>query len=231
MNAPRVVVIEDDPSLRRFLKAVLGDAGYDVYLAESGERGLVEAGARRPDLVLLDLGLPDLDGLEVLARLRRWSSTPVIILSARGEEVGKVRALDAGADDYLVKPFGSDELLARLRVARRHAARTAQGDEVFESGTLRIDLVAHSVMVRGVRVHLTVTEFKLLGELVRAAGRVLTHRQLLTAVWGPTHAADTHYLRLYMAQLRSKLEQDPTDPQLLLTEVGVGYRLAVDDDP
>jgi two-component system KDP operon response regulator KdpE len=231
MNALRIVVIEDDPSLRRFLKAVLGDAGYDVYLAESGERGLVEAGARRPDLILLDLGLPDLDGLEVLARLRRWSSTPVIILSARGEEVGKVRALDAGADDYLVKPFGSDELLARLRVARRHAARTARGDAVFESGTVRIDLVAHSVMVRGVRVHLTVTEFKLLGELVRAAGRVLTHRQLLTAVWGPTHAADTHYLRLYMAQLRSKLEQDPTDPQLLLTEVGVGYRLAVDDDP
>lgn len=231
MNAPRVVVIEDDPSLRRFLKAVLGDAGYDVYLAESGERGLVEAGARRPDLILLDLGLPDLDGLEVLARLRRWSSTPVIILSARGDEVGKVRALDAGADDYLVKPFGSDELLARLRVARRHAARTSQGDEVFESGTVRIDLVARSVLVRGVRVHLTVTEFKLLGELVRAAGRVLTHRQLLTAVWGPTHADDTHYLRLYMAQLRSKLEQDPTDPHLLLTEVGVGYRLAVDEEP
>lgn len=224
-------MIEDDPSLRRFLKAVLGDAGYDVYLAESGERGLVEAGARRPDLILLDLGLPDLDGLEVLARLRRWSSTPVIVLSARGDEVGKVRALDAGADDYLVKPFGSDELLARLRVARRHAARTSQGDEVFESGTVRIDLVAHSVMVRDVRVHLTVTEFKLLGELVRAAGRVLTHRQLLTAVWGPTHADDTHYLRLYMAQLRSKLEQDPTDPHLLLTEVGVGYRLAVDEEP
>jgi two-component system KDP operon response regulator KdpE len=231
LNAPRVIVIEDDPSLRRFLKAVLGDAGYDVYLAESGERGLVEAGARRPDLILLDLGLPDLDGLDVLARLRRWSSTPVIVLSARGDEVGKVRALDAGADDYLVKPFGSDELLARLRVARRHAARTSQGDDVFESGTVRIDLVAHSVMVRDVRVHLTVTEFKLLGELVRAAGRVLTHRQLLTAVWGPTHADDTHYLRLYMAQLRSKLERDPTDPHLLLTEVGVGYRLAVDEEP
>jgi two-component system KDP operon response regulator KdpE len=231
MSEPRVVIIEDDPQLRRFLKAVLGDAGYDVYLAETGERGLIEAGARRPDVILLDLGLPDLDGLEVLARLRRWSSTPVIILSARGEEVGKVRALDAGADDYLVKPFGSDELLARLRVARRHAARTAQGDEVFESGAVRIDLAAHSVLVRGVRVHLTVTEFKLLGELVRAAGRVLTHRQLLTAVWGPTHADDTHYLRLYMAQLRSKLEQDPTDPQLLLTDVGVGYRLAVGDEP
>jgi two-component system KDP operon response regulator KdpE len=231
MTDPRVVVIEDDPQLRRFLKAVLGDAGYDVYVAESGERGLIEAGARRPDVILLDLGLPDLDGFEVLARLRHWSSTPVIILSARGDEVGKVRALDAGADDYLVKPFGSDELLARLRVARRHAARTAQGDEVFESGGVRIDLAAHSVVVRGACVHLTVTEFKLLGELVRAAGRVLTHRQLLTAVWGPTHAGDTHYLRLYMAQLRSKLEQDPADPQLLLTEVGVGYRLAVGDEP
>lgn len=230
MSEPRAVVIENDPSLRRFLKAVLGGAGYEVYLAETGERGLSEAAARRPDVILLDLGLPDIDGNDVLARLRSWTATPVIIISARGDENGKVRALDAGADDYLVKPFGSDELLARLRVARRHAARTSQGDEVYDRDDVRIDVAAHRVTVRGEHVHLTATEFKLLSELVRASGRVLTHRQLLTAVWGPTHADDTHYLRLYMAQLRSKLEQDSTDPQLLQTEVGVGYRLVAGDD-
>ena len=226
MSAPRVLVIEDDPQLRRFLRTVLSDVGYDVYLAESGDRGLVEAAARRPEVILLDLGLPDCDGNEVLNRLRRWSATPVIIISARGDEAGKVRALDSGADDYLVKPFGSDELLARLRVARRHAGRTGQGDEVYEFDGVRIDLAAHVVAVNGQQIHLTATEFKLLGELTRAAGRLLTHRQLLTAVWGPSHAADTHYLRLYMAQLRAKLERDPTDPHLLLTEAGVGYRLA-----
>jgi two-component system KDP operon response regulator KdpE len=228
MSALRVVVIEDDPPLHRYLRRVLGDAGYDVYSAETAQRGLAEASARRPDLILLDLGLPDGDGLQVLTLLRQWFSTPVIVLSARGDEATKVRALDSGADDFLVKPFGNDELLARLRVAQRHLLRGVGKEGVFELGDVIIDLATRKIMARGVPVHLTATEFKLLCELVTAGGRVLTHGQLLTAVWGPTHSTDTHYLRLFMAQLRAKLEADPTNPQLFLTEQGVGYRIAVD---
>lgn len=223
---PRIVVIEDDPQMRRFLRAALGSSGYDVYGGETARRGLAEAAARRPDAVLLDLGLPDMDGLDVLRQLRGWSSMPVIILSARGQERVKVQALDNGADDYLVKPFGTGELLARLRVALRHASRTVAGSEIYQAHGVKIDLTARRITARGREVHLTPTEFKLLAELVRNAGRVLTQKHLLREVWGPGHLADSHYLRLYMVQLRNKLEQDPTDPRLLLTEQAVGYRLA-----
>lgn len=223
---PRIVVIEDDAQIRRFLRAALTAANFDVYEAETAHRGLAEAAARRPDAILLDLGLPDVDGLEVLARLRDWTSTPVIILSARGQEEMKVGALDAGADDYLVKPFGTGELLARLRVALRHASRSGTSGETYRAFDLSVDLDARRIEIGGREVHLTPTEFKLLSELVRHAGKVLTQRHLLRAVWGPAHDHDAHYLRLYMSQLRNKLEQDPTDPRLLLTEQGVGYRLA-----
>lgn len=224
----RIVVIEDDPQIRSFLATALAAAGYEVFESETGRRGLSEVAARRPDIVLLDLGLPDMNGLEVLAKLRAWSTTPVVILSARGQEEMKVRALDAGADDYLVKPFGTPELLARLRVSLRHAHRGADGKDSFSAGDFSVDFSARRVTVRDRDVRLTPTEFKLLVEFVRHAGRVLTHRQLLRAVWGPDHAEDTHYLRLFMAQLRRKLEDDPADPQLLLTEQGVGYRLQAD---
>jgi len=223
---PRIVVIEDDPQIRRFLRVALATGGYEAYEGDTAQRGLAEAAARRPDAVLLDLGLPDMDGLEVLARLRASSAIPVIVLSARGQEEVKVRALDGGADDYLVKPFGTGELLARLRVALRHRSRRESGDAVYRAHGITVDLDVRRVEAHGQDVHLTPTEFKLLAELVRHAGKVLTQRHLLREVWGPSHLEDTHYLRLYMAQLRHKLELDPTDPRLLLTEQGVGYRLA-----
>lgn len=229
MSRPRVVLVEDDPDIRKVLLALLSMEGYTVYLAETGARGLSEIAARRPDIVLLDLGLPDLDGLSVLRKVRSWSTTPVVVISALGEETLKVQALDTGADDYLVKPFGRKELLARIRVAMRHAAKEIQPDGAFEHAGIAIDISRRRVTVHGVEVRLTVTEFKLLTELVRAAGRVVTHRQLLVSVWGPSHAKDTHYLRLYMSQLRSKLEEDPACPEKLLTEQGVGYRLATPD--
>jgi two-component system, OmpR family, KDP operon response regulator KdpE len=222
----RIIVIEDDPQIRRFLRNVLHSAGYSLYEAETAARGVVEAAARRPDLVLLDLGLPDADGIETLRQLRSWNQVPVIVISARDQEHIKVQALDLGADDYLVKPFGTEELLARIRVALRHAARDARGEAEYASAGLTVDLEARRVVAHGRDIKLTPTEYALLAELVRNAGRVVTHRQLLRAVWGPAHATDTHYLRLYMAQLRAKLELDSSDPQLLLTEQGVGYRLA-----
>ena len=227
---PLVLVVEDEPQVMRFLRATLPAHGYRVLEAASGAQALVQAQTQQPDLVLLDLGLPDLDGLEVTRRIRAWSAVPIVVISARGQERDKVQALDAGADDYLTKPFGTEELLARMRVALRHAARVAggAGETVFEMGELRVDLAARLVYRRGEEVRLTRTEYRLLAALVKHAGKVLTHRQLLIEVWGPGSASETHYLRVYMAQLRHKLEADPARPRCLLTETGVGYRLRAD---
>jgi len=224
----RILLIEDDPQIRRFLRAALGENDYEVFDAETAQRGLAEAAARRPDVILLDLGLPDMDGLDVVKRLRSWTAIPIIVVSARGQEDAKVAALDCGADDYLVKPFGTSELLARIRTAWRHANRSATKDATVTGHGVVIDFDRRKVTRGGTEVHLTPTEFRLLSELARHAGKVLTHRHLLREVWGPTHAEDAHYLRIYMGQLRSKLEDDPTDPQLLRTEQAVGYRLDAD---
>jgi two-component system KDP operon response regulator KdpE len=225
-----VLVVDDEPQVLRFLRASLGAHGYRLVEATTGEQALVEAATRAPDLVLLDLGLPDLDGVEVARRLREWSAVPIVVLSARGQENDKILALDAGADDYLTKPFGTGELLARMRVALRHADRVAAGlgDSAVETGDLRVDLAARRVLVRGVEVRLTRTEFNLLAALAKHAGKVLTHRQLLQEVWGPGSTGQSHYLRVYMGQLRHKIEQDAARPRYLLTETGVGYRLALD---
>jgi two-component system KDP operon response regulator KdpE len=230
-----VLVVEDEPQVMRFLRATLPAHGYRLIEAATGAQALVEAQTRQPDLVLLDLGLPDLDGLEVTRRLRAWSGIPIVVISARGQERDKVQALDMGADDYLTKPFGTDELLARMRVALRHALRSSggpgaasAGETVFEMGEVRVDFGARIVYRRGEEVRLTRTEYRLLAALVRHAGKVLTHRQLLVEVWGPGAVEETHYLRVYMAQLRHKLEDDPARPRHLLTETGVGYRLKVD---
>jgi two-component system, OmpR family, KDP operon response regulator KdpE len=224
---PRILVIEDEPPLRRFLRVTLGTQDYDVVEAASGEEGIRQAAALGPDLIILDLGLPDMDGVVVARRLREWSAVPVIVVSARGKEQDKVVALDAGADDYLTKPFGVAELLARVRVALRHAsaANPETGEPVYEVGGLRVDLARREVAVEGRPVRLTPNEFKLLTALVKGGGRVLTHRQLLREVWGPA-ADESHYLRVYMNQLRQKIEPQPARPRYLLTETGVGYRLA-----
>jgi two-component system KDP operon response regulator KdpE len=225
---PVVVVIEDDPQIRRFLRTGLGSHGFEVHEAEGGRAGLTAAENRKPDLVILDLGLPDLDGVEVVKRLRQWTPVPIVVLSARITEGDKIAALDAGADDYLTKPFGLGELLARIRVALRHANRPERADAegVFSVGDLKVDLAHRRVQVRGAEVRLTPIEYRLLTVLVRNAGKVLTHRQLLREVWGPSHIEHTHYLRIYTANLRHKLEADPARPRFLLTESGVGYRLA-----
>jgi two-component system KDP operon response regulator KdpE len=222
-----VLVIEDEQPMRRLLRSALASQGYRLLEAASGEEGLREAATRSPDLVLLDLGLPDLDGLQVTRRLREWSTVPIIVLSARGLEHDKISALDAGADDYVTKPFAMGELLARMRVALRHDARAAGEHEpaVLEFGELRIDLPRRRVTHREQEVKLTPIEFRLLTALARFPGRVLTHEQLLRQVWGPGYVHQRHYLRVYMAQLRHKLEVDPARPQVLLTEPGVGYRL------
>ena len=224
---PLVLLIEDEPQMRRFLGATLRAHDYQVVEAATAREGLSQAAGRNPEVILLDLGLPDLDGLEVTRQIRRTARTPIIVLSARGQEHDKVNALDLGADDYLTKPFGVSELLARLRVALRHAALPpgAQGELVFKSGELRVDLERRQAFRGEEEVHLTPTEYKLLAALIRNAGRVLTHRQLLHEVWGANYGDQTHYLRVYMAQLRHKLERDPTRPRLLTTEPGVGYRL------
>ena len=197
--------------------------------AETGARGATDAGTHKPDLAIVDLGLPDFDGVEVIRRIREWSPMPIVVLSARIQERSKIEALDAGADDYVTKPFGVGELLARVRVALRHAARPANGEEVLRLGETTIDFGKRRATRAGAEVHLTPIEFKLLARLGKHLGMVVTHRQLLTEVWGPTHAADTHYLRVYLKQLREKLEADPVRPRHLLTETGVGYRL-VDND-
>jgi two-component system KDP operon response regulator KdpE len=223
-----VVLIEDEPQIRRFLRATLGSSGYRLHEATSGEDGLVEAATRQPDVVILDLGLPDIDGLQVIRRLREWSTVPIIVLSARGQERDKVAALDAGADDYVSKPFAVGELLARLRVALRHAAVGESGEPTFTVAGLRVDQVKRLVQMDGKDVHLTPIEYRLLTTLVRHAGRVVSQRQLLKDVWGPAHTDQAHYLRVYMGTLRRKLEQDPARPRYLLTEPGVGYRLAAE---
>jgi two-component system KDP operon response regulator KdpE len=223
-----VLVVEDELAIRRFLRPSLASQGYRVLETATGEEGLLQAAQRQPDLVILDLGLPDLDGLEVIRRLREWTARPIIVLSARGAEPDKVAALDAGADDYVAKPFTVGELLARVRVALRHAARANQqtGDPGFAAGPLRVDLARRQVWVDGVEVRLTPIEYRLLAVLVQHAGRVVTHRQLLREVWGPGHAEQTHYVRVYLASLRRKLEADPARPRFLRTEPGVGYRLS-----
>jgi two-component system KDP operon response regulator KdpE len=222
---PLILVIEDEPQMRRFLRVSLANSGYQLIETENGEDGLSQAAARSPDLILLDLGLPDQDGVAVTARLREWSKAPIIVLSARGREEDKVTALDQGADDYLTKPFGMSELLARIRVALRHAATTEAGAAEFVVGELKVDFSRRQVFVEGTEVHLTPIEYKLLALLVKNAGRVLTHRHLLRDVWGPNYVDHTHYLRVYMGQLRHKLESNPSRPVYLVTEPGVGYRI------
>jgi two-component system KDP operon response regulator KdpE len=230
VTAPLVLLVEDDPPIRALLRTVLAAEGYRLAEADTGERAVRLAAQQPPDLVVLDLGLPDVDGQDVLRRLREWLGAPIIVLSARDQEKQKVAALDAGADDYLTKPFGTGELLARVRVALRHAARRAGEPEsaVFESADLRVDLAARRVFVRGAEVRLTPLEYKLLATLVRHAGKVLTHRFLLNELWGPGHH-EPHHLRVFMASLRRKVERDPAQPRHLLTDQGVGYRLAVED--
>ncbi|MGB9093020.1 MAG: response regulator [Gallionella sp.] len=223
-----IIVIEDEAQIRRFLRTSLASEGYQIVEAETGRQGLSEAATHKPDLIILDLGLPDMDGVEVVKGVRAWSSVPVIILSARSQEGDKISALDAGADDYLVKPFSVGELLARIRVALRHAYSAASGEEagVFTVDQLKVDLIHRRVTVSGAEVHLTPIEYRLLTVLVKHAGKVLTHRLLLKEVWGPNYVDRAHYLRIYMGILRHKLEKDPARPHFLLTEVGVGYRLA-----
>ena len=227
MSAPRlaILLVEDEPEIRRFLRASLGVEGYRVVESSTGRRGAIDAGTHKPDLAIVDLGLPDIDGINVIRRIREWSSMPVIVLSARAQERSKIEALDAGANDYVTKPFAMGELLARVRAALRHAVRIDAGSAVLRMDDVEVDFDARTVQRDGQPVHLTPIEFRLLAALAKSAGMVVTHRRLLAEVWGPTHERDTHYLRIYMKQLREKLEADPVQPRFLLTETGVGYRL------
>ena len=225
--APRqanILIVDDEVQIRRLLRVTLEANGCRVFEAANGQEGLVQAAQCRPDAIILDLGLPDMDGVEVLKRLREWSKVPVLVLSVRDGEDDKVSALDHGADDFINKPFGTAELLARLRVAQRHA-QPLPDNALFRSGPLEVDLAARIVTVRGREVKMTPTEYSLLRLLVRNAGKVITHRQLLKEVWGPNYGDQTHYLRVYIAHLREKIEASPGRPELLLTEPGVGYRL------
>ena len=226
-EGPLILVVEDEPQLRRYLRVTLSPHGYRVIEAVNAREGELLCASHHPDLILMDLGLPDLDGLVLTRRLREWCTAPIIVVSARGMEQDKIQALDEGADDYLTKPFGSGELLARIRVALRHVHSEAggAGTPVFELGEWRIDQTRREVSVAGQLVHLTPNEYKLLVTLVKHAGLVLTHHQLLKEVWGSVQGAQPHYLRVYMAQLRQKLEADPARPVHLITEPGVGYRL------
>lgn len=226
-NLPSVLIIEDEMAIRRFLRASLSANGYAIYESATGGEGLMLASSHLPDVIILDLGLPGMDGLEVTRRLREWATMPIIVLSARGKENDKIAALDAGADDYLTKPFSVGELLARMRVALRHASQRAGAapQPVFEAGNLKIDFGRRLVFVEDKQIHLTPIEFKLLATLAKHAGMVITHQQLLREVWGPAYASEAHYLRVYMRQLRNKIETQPAQPRYLLTEPGVGYRL------
>jgi two-component system KDP operon response regulator KdpE len=230
MSEPVIVLIEDEPQIRRFLRATLTGQGYRLFEAGTGTDGVVEVATRQADVVIIDLGLPDMDGLEVIRRVREWSAVPIIVLSARGQERDKVAALDAGADDYIGKPFGAGELLARVRVALRHGAGAArEGEEApFTIGDLKVDRLHRRVFVGATEARLTPIEYRLLVTLVKHAGKVLTHQHLLREVWGPGHTEQAHYLRVYMAHLRHKLEAEPARPRYLLTEPGVGYRLAAE---
>ncbi|MFA5984352.1 MAG: response regulator [Methylococcaceae bacterium] len=226
---PVIVMIEDDPAIRRFLRTSLRTQAISVFEADTGKQGIVEAGVRKPDLVILDLGLPDMDGVDVVKAIRAWSDMPIIILSARHGEQHKIAALDAGADDYLTKPFSFGELMARIRVALRHALKPSGqlGNQIYSHDDLQIDLRNRIVSKAGNEIHLTPIQFRLLSVLVKQAGKVITHQQLLKEVWGPSYQENDHYLRIYMSQLRRKLETDPTRPAFLLTESGVGYRFKV----
>jgi two-component system KDP operon response regulator KdpE len=227
-----ILLVEDEPQMRRFLRVTLQSQGYDLIEADSGRSGLTQTATRNPDVVLLDLGLPDVDGLSVLAGIREWSQVPVIVISAREQERDKITALDSGADDYLTKPFNAGELLARIRVALRHRTELQGGqpEPMFSLDTLKVDLVKRQVFVSDVEVHLTPIEYKLLSYLIKNAGKVVTHKQLLKEVWGPAYADQTHYVRIYMGTLRHKLEEDPARPKFLLNEPGVGYRLRDEPD-
>lgn len=226
---PRLLVIDDEPAILRALGTGLRARGYDVVTATTGQDGLSRVALDAPDVIVLDLGLPDLDGVEVCRRIRTWTETPIVVLSAHGTEARKVEALDEGADDFITKPFGMPELEARLRVALRHRARATRDadheDSVIELGPLRVDLAARQVWVRDRSVELTAREFDFLSYLARHAGKVITHRMLLESVWGPGYGTETHYLRVYASHLRKKLEDDPAQPRLLLTSPGVGYQL------
>ena len=224
-----ILIVEDEAAIRRVVKSALTAEGYRVVEAATGQRGAIDAATHKPDLAIIDLGLPDFDGIDVIRRIRSWSAMPLIVLSARAQERAKVEALDAGADDYVIKPFGVGELLARVRVALRHAVRAPSGQNVLRLSTATIDLDARRARVGDAEVHLTPIEFRLLACMARHLCLVVTQRQLLTEVWGPTHAADTHYLRIYMKQLRDKFEPDPVRPRHFITETGVGYRLLADE--
>lgn len=223
-----ILIIEDEPEIRRFLRSALTAEGYKVVESASARRGVIDASTHKPDLAIIDLGLPDLDGVEVVKRIREWSPIPLIVLSARAQERSKILALDAGADDYVTKPFGIGELLARVRAALRGTVRPASGGNRLKLGEVVIDLDARTATRAGQAVHLTPTEYRFLTCLARKPGAVMTQQQLLTEVWGPSHASDTHYLRIYAKQLRDKLESDPLRPRHLITETGVGYRLECD---
>lgn len=223
--AARILVVEDDADIRRFVRLTLEAEGHEVFEADGMKRGLIEAGTRRPDILVLDLGLPDGDGVDLIRELRAWSAMPIIVLSARSAENDKIAALDAGADDYLVKPFGAGELLARVRAQlRRHLHQTPSGDTEIRFGDVSVDLIKRHVERQGQTVHLTPIEYKLLTCLIMQPDRVVTHQQLLKAVWGPGHSQDMHYVRVHMGNLRKKVEAVPSMPKHLLTEAGIGYR-------
>jgi two-component system, OmpR family, KDP operon response regulator KdpE len=224
-----ILLVEDEPDIRRFLRSTLAAEGYRVVESPSASRGAIDAGTHKPDLAIVDLALPDYDGRELIREIRKWSSMPIVVLSARHQERTKIEALDAGADDYVTKPFGVGELLARVRAALRHAARSPAG-QMLVLGSAQVDLRKRRAWRDGAEVHLTPIEFRLLAYLAKHLGMVVTHRQLLAEVWGPSYVEQTHYLRIYMKQLRDKLEADPMRPRHFLTETGVGYRLIADDD-
>jgi two-component system KDP operon response regulator KdpE len=228
---PAVLVIDDEPDLRQLLRTSLTADGYRVIESATGPRGAIDAGSHKPDVAIIDLALPGMHGLDVIRQIRRWSAMPIIVLSARTQESTKVEALDAGADDYVTKPFSMPELLARVRVAVRHTLRPPGGGTVLTLGDTVVDLDARTATRNAREIRLTPTEFRMLAVLAKHLGMVVTHRQLLREVWGPTHEQDTHYLRIYMKQLRDKLEQSAAAPRHLLTEIGIGYRLVASDTP
>lgn len=227
MNIATIVIIEDDPAIRRFLHTGLTAQGFKSFEAETGKQGIIEASIRKPDFIILDLGLPDIDGVDVIKHIREWSTLPIIILSARNSEQHKIEALDAGADDYLTKPFSLGELLARIRAALRRSSISSEQHELFHTGVLTVDLFKRQVLLNNEEIHLTPIQYRLLSVLVKNAGKVLTHQYLLKEVWGPGYKENSHYLRIYMSQLRQKLEIDSTQPQYLLTESGIGYKLKI----
>jgi len=228
-SRPTILIVEDEPEIRRFLRVSFGAESYRVVESSAGRRGTIDARTHKPDVAIVDLGLPDLDGVEVVRHIREWSAMPIIVLSARSQEQTKIEAFAAGADDYVTKPFGIGELLARIRVALRHAARSGSGSRNLRFENATVDLDKRTATRDGQPIHLTPIEFRLLAALARHIDNVVMHRQLLVEVWGPTHELDTHYLRIYMKQLRDKLEADPVRPKHLITEIGVGYRLVAGD--